>query len=345
MIFNQDKLYEIIKHIVNQKFTNIVVLVDQNTGLKCMPLFNTLFGDSLGDYHILTTKSGEENKTMSQVMEIHAFLVGANIDRNSLIINLGGGLLSDIGGFAASIYKRGIEYVNIPTTLLAMVDAAIGGKTGVNLLNIKNQIGTFKKPNAIYLNTSFLETLDEVQLKSGFAELVKYGLIADKKLWEVLKNSDYHNYQSLFESIAKAAEIKNRICEIDPDEEGIRKILNFGHTVGHALETFFLNNGNEKTHGECVAAGMIMESHLSMLKGYLQMSQFVEIKGVLLEKFGKLKFSQNEIEALIYLMGFDKKNAGKEIKVVRLDEIGKCTFTFTASKEELKMSLHYYLSL
>ena len=255
-----------VKLIINElKPHKIAILVDENTTKYCLPLLN------LKEISIIEIESGERNKTLKTCQQIWEFFTKLNFSRNSLMINLGGGVIGDMGGFAAAVYKRGIKFVNVPTTLLSQVDASVGGKLGIDFEGFKNHIGVFQTPYRVIIDTNFLTTLSEKEKKSGYAEVLKHALIKDKKYWEQLKKCSFEKLQ-WNEIVAKSVAIKHEVVQEDPKENGLRKILNFGHTLGHAIESFCLNTKQPLLHGEAIAMGIILESYLSwdkkMLKEY-----------------------------------------------------------------------------
>ena len=304
-------------------YSQIAILVDENTKRDC---FSKL--PKLDNSIIIEIKSGEENKNINTCNFIWEQLTKYNFDRNSLLINLGGGVIGDMGGFCASTYKRGIDFIQIPTTLLAMVDASIGGKLGINFNVLKNQIGIFSYPKTVLINPLFLETLPDNQLKSGFAELVKHALISDRNLWNRLRNTSFEE-QNWEEIIETSIQIKNKIVLSDPLEKGERKKLNFGHTFGHAIESYYLEKGTSILHGEAVFMGILLEIEISSLSD-LEKS---EIKKYILSSFS-LPHCPNKSDLIKYLKN-DKKNLVGKISFSLLNEIGNCTIDNLFSEDEL----------
>ena len=241
------------------------------------------------------------------------------------MINLGGGVISDLGGFVACTFKRGIDFINIPTTLLSMVDASIGGKNGVDLGNLKTQIGIIREPKAVLVDTQFLSTLPQNEMRSGLAEMLKHGLIFDKKYWDKFKNLKDLHTEDLNQLIHQSIQIKNTIVCEDLTENGVRKSLNFGHTLGHAIESYFLENESKTTllHGEAIAVGMILESYISREKNLLTNNEYQEIKYIINDIFERIEFSQVDIDKIIELLIFDKKNEFGKVQFALLDGIGK----------------------
>jgi 3-dehydroquinate synthase len=304
-------------------YSQIAILVDENTKRDC---FSKL--PKLDNSIIIEIKSGEENKNINTCNFIWEQLTKYNFDRNSLLINLGGGVIGDMGGFCASTYKRGIDFIQIPTSLLAMVDASIGGKLGINFNSLKNQIGIFSYPKTVLINPLFLETLPDNQLKSGFAEVVKHALISDRNLWNRLRNTSFEE-QNWEEIIETSIQIKNKIVLSDPLEKGERKQLNFGHTFGHAIESYYFEKGTSILHGEAVFMGILLEIEISSLSD-LEKS---EIKKYILSSFS-LPHCPNKSDLIKYLKN-DKKNSVGKISFSLLNEIGNCTIDNLFSEDEL----------
>ena len=320
-------IFEEMNQFISQmqpEISQIYILVDENTHLHCIsPL--VLNVEALTNAEILEIDAGEENKSLEIVNHLWHALAENEVDRQALIINLGGGLVSDLGGFMASVYKRGIRFINVPTSLLAMVDAAIGGKTGVDLGALKNQIGCFSNPEAVFVSPEFLETLPLNDLKSGYGELLKYSLIDRLELWQLFQKIDFENTENIDDLIKSSLEIKTRIVNQDPKEKGLRKILNFGHTYGHAFESLSLmESPNEPLlHGEAVALGIICELWHSVRQMNFPQQYFDDIKSFILSNFRGFQINEEQIETLISLMKKDKKNAGDQIAVILLEDIGK----------------------
>ena len=304
-------------------YSKVAILVDENTKRNC--LFKL---PQIENALIIEIKSGEEYKNISTCNFIWEQLTINNFDRNALLINLGGGVIGDMGGFCAATYKRGVEFIHIPTTLLAMVDASVGGKLGIDFKGFKNQIGLFNNPNAVLIYPKFLETLAENELKSGFAEVVKHALILDKSLWLKLKNTPFTDLD--WEDIIDTSiQIKNKIVLADPFEKGERKKLNFGHTFGHAIESYYLEKGTPISHGEAVFMGMILETKISDLSE----SDKNEIKNYVLSNFA-LPYTPKKSSLHKFLIN-DKKNQDGKINFTLLNGIGNCSFDNLFSLDEL----------
>ena len=333
-----------LKDILDQnKYSKVFVFADTNTAEHCLPVFRSLL-DDLGDFDIIETDPGEENKNIDFCIGIWKTLLDFGADRKCLMINLGGGVITDMGGFVASTYKRGIDFINIPTTLLSQVDASVGGKTGIDIDNVKNMVGTFSLPQAVFIENIFLNTLSKRELLSGFAEMIKHGLIADAPYYERLKISDYQKLAPI--EIYRSIEIKNEVVTEDPLEKGLRKILNFGHTIGHAVESYALSNSKKPlTHGEAIAIGMVCEAHLSAKYCNLTQDDLVDISKYILSIYPKYNIKEKSFDKLIELMQSDKKNEDGNIMFSLLDKIGKCTFNCRVTNDDIKSSLNYYNSL
>ncbi|HBD27295.1 3-dehydroquinate synthase [Flavobacterium sp.] len=324
-IYFDSKGYETLAEMLKPShYSKIFILVDENTSQYCLPhLLNQLATEI--EIEIIELEVGEIHKSIATCTEVWGALSELGGDRKSILINLGGGVISDLGGFVACTFKRGIDFINIPTTLLSMVDASIGGKNGVDLGNLKNQIGIIREPKAVIVDTQFLITLPQNEMRSGLAEMLKHGLIFNKKYWDKFKDLKSLNTDNLNELIHQSIEIKNTIVCEDLTENGIRKSLNFGHTLGHAIESYFLENDNKTSllHGEAIAVGMILESYISREKELLTNEEYQEIKYIINDIFERIEFSQIDIEKIIELLIFDKKNEFGKVQFALLDGIGK----------------------
>lgn len=320
-----------------------VILVDENTHDYCLEYLLTTFTE-LQEAEVMLLPVGEENKVMEVCFQVWEALSEYKIGRKDVIINLGGGVVSDMGGFIASIYKRGIDFINIPTSLLAMVDASIGGKTGIDLGSYKNQLGTFTDPKALFIDMAFLQTLPEEEVMNGYAEMLKHALIGDKVYWEKLTTIKTLDDLLDQEIIETSILLKSDIVENDPLENNQRKKLNFGHTIGHAFEGYFLMS-NPIGHGHAVGIGMIAEAFLSYRKGLLQENQWNEIQTALLAIFPLIDFEKEDIPKMIDLMKNDKKNFEGEIKCCLLEEIGTCVFDQNISEPEIREALLFLLAI
>ncbi len=317
----------------------IIIIVDENTKKHCLPRVFAL----LPHAHIITIKSGEVNKNLVTCQHIWTSLIEGNFDRNVLVIDLGGGVIGDMGGFCASTYKRGVNFIQIPTTLLSQVDASVGGKLGIDFKTLKNIIGVFQNPKAVLVDPRFLDTLSEREKRSGFAEILKHALIYDKKHWEkVSQVTNVNDLENIDEIILHSIAIKKEVVEQDFKEGGLRKILNFGHTIGHAIESYALGTENHLLHGEAIAIGMITEAYLSFKLGNLNEKELEEIKTVLLKIYGKVDLSFLNEKVVLASMLNDKKNIGTTISFSLLAKIGEATFDDEVPSEWIQESLKYY---
>jgi 3-dehydroquinate synthase len=324
VIFNQDGYEALNKQISENNYSKIFIIVDSTTNDVCLPKLLTNIATEL-TIEIIEFESGEINKNIETCIQIWNVLTELGADRKSLILNLGGGVVTDLGGFVASTFKRGIDFINIPTTLLSMVDASVGGKTGVDLDHLKNQIGVFNTPKIVVIDTTYLETLSRIEMRSGLAEILKHGLIFDKAYWKQFLDLSKIDYADFDQIIYDSIKIKNEIVLQDPDEKGIRKALNFGHTLGHAIESYFLENENKKTllHGEAIAIGMQLESYISLQKNLISTEEYIEIKTTINSIYEPIVFEESDMNPILELLIHDKKNECGAIKFVLLDGIGK----------------------
>lgn len=345
IVFSQHITDELRKIVKNYPEGKVFLLTDQTAAGFCLPLVQAVLDEFLIKY--LAIPSGEENKNIQSVGLVWDFLSNNGADRKSLLINLGGGMLTDLGGFAASTFKRGLDFVNIPSTLLAQVDASIGGKTGFNFNGLKNEIGVFMEPNSVIINTNFLKTIDHENFLSGYAEMLKHGLIKSRGHWDELLAFDMENidYDALQEIIAHSVAIKEWHVLNDLTEQNIRKALNFGHTIGHAFESYAMKTGRPILHGYAVVYGMIAELYLSVKQCGLNISELDTISDWLIAKYGKFNIQESDFEALYQLMTHDKKNEGKRINFTLIPEIGKVEINVDCSKELIVEALEYYKNL
>lgn len=339
-----DNFSQLNDFLHSKSFSKIFILVDENTHEYCLPV---LLGNLETDlaFEILEIEPGEEMKNIQTANQLWEILTEMQADRKALVINLGGGVITDMGGFVASTYKRGVQFINIPTTLLSMCDASIGGKTGIDLMHYKNMVGTFTFPEQIFVYPKFLETLPYKELRSGFAEMLKHGLIADEKHWENLIHISKLDFETVIPHISTSMEIKQNVVQQDFQEKNIRKTLNFGHTIGHAIESLCLNQGNPILHGEAVAMGMITETHLSFLEGLIS----EETCNIVIENIQKyypyLDISDFKDDDIFELLINDKKNTDSKINFSLISAIGSCTFDYQCSKKNISSSLDFYRKL
>ncbi len=333
---------ELEQTIGNQSAESIFILTDNNAQKHCLPLLQQ--SSKLAQARVFTVPSGDEHKSLSTLAEIWTFLGENGATRKSLLINLGGGMITDMGGFAASTFKRGMRYINVPTTILGAVDAAVGGKTGINFRGLKNEIGVINPAEAVLIDMRFFDTLSYEQILNGSAEMIKAALIADKSLWqEMLKSSPVGGQQSFnSELIERCINIKEKIVEEDPTEKGIRKALNFGHTVGHAFESLSYEQNRPVLHGYAVAWGMICELYLSYQLFGFPKDALLQAVSVIRENYGSFFISCNDYDRLFELMTHDKKNDDKEINFTLLADIGEIKINQHVSQKILFEGLDFY---
>jgi 3-dehydroquinate synthase len=319
--------------------TKVFVLVDENTEKYCLPIFLEHIDSPI---HVIRVSAGETNKNIETCQYIWSSLLSQGADRLALLINLGGGVIGDMGGFCAATYMRGMPFVQMPTTLLSQVDASIGGKLGVDFKGYKNMIGLIQDPSAVFIFTKFLDTLPDQDIRSGYAELLKHGLIADKITWQNLsvvkdiRNLDFE--QLVYDSVV----IKKTVTEKDPHEKGLRKILNFGHTVGHAIESHWMDSRTPLLHGEAIAIGMICEAFISYRIGKITELALFEIRNAIIQLFGHHPKFVKPSEAIISKMRSDKKNLSGEFRFVLLDDIGNACFDIPIVQGAIDDSLLFY---
>lgn len=345
VFFAEDGFKNLNQIIAKNGYSKIFILTDSNTTEYCLPYFLQRLETDL-TFEIIEIEDGEVNKTIETCFEVWSVLSEYEADRKCIFISLGGGVVTDLGGFVASTYKRGVDFISVPTTLLAMVDASIGGKTGVDLGGLKNQVGLFANPQMVLVDVNFLETLPGNEMRSGLAEMYKHGLIADISYWNRLKKLSDFTTNDLELLMYHSICLKNDIVLQDPKEKNIRKKLNFGHTLGHAIETYHLNNDDLSTllHGEAVAVGMILESNLSLQKGYISEMFYNEIKSVLNDIFPKIQLTEKDIEECIRLLAHDKKNELGCINFTLIKENGEAVVNEEVSTEMIINSFTEYLS-
>ncbi|PNQ73017.1 3-dehydroquinate synthase [Hanstruepera neustonica] len=343
--FNSECYKKLNAHLDNKNYSKIFVLVDENTHNFCLPKFLSEVITTV-EIEIIEIESGEIHKNIDTCMGVWHALSDLEADRKSLMINLGGGVITDIGGFIASTFKRGIDYINVPTSLLAMVDASVGGKTGVDLGHLKNQIGVINAGEMVLIDTQFLSTLPHNQMRSGLAEMLKHGLIQSQDYWDRLDNvlsQDSHVMDNL---IRESVIIKKDIVEKDPHENNLRKTLNYGHTLGHAIEAYFLENSNKNSllHGEAVAIGMVLATYISHRLLGFDKNKCDAIKKVILDIFGKVSFNNTDFDPIIHLLKFDKKNEHGQINFVLLEDIGITKVNCQVDNDLILEAFDYYLS-
>jgi 3-dehydroquinate synthase len=344
IVIGSEAFEELNVFLNNERYkqSKLFVLVDENTLHSCLSLVTNNV-PRLADAHVLEVESGEDSKTISVCTRLWRALGELGAERQDVLVNLGGGVIGDMGGFVASTYKRGIDFIQVPTTLLSQVDASVGGKVGVDLDHLKNEVGVFNTPKAVFIYPDFLKTLSRREMMSGFAEVVKHGLIADKSYWNYLQNANAADGSVWYEMIERSVDIKNNIVKADPLEKNIRKALNFGHTIGHAVESYFLESSSKSLlHGEAIAIGMIAEAYLSYRKNFLSEAELVEIQQFILSRFGHVEIDLFADHRLFELMKKDKKNTNGELNFTLLNGIGGYVINQVIDVSLVKEALAYY---
>ena len=359
VIISQQLEETLKKAVATCERDRLFILVDENTSRLCLPLISTM--DCMQGAQVITIGATDENKTLQTLTKVWQALQQGGATRHSLMVNLGGGMVTDLGGFAAATFKRGMNYINIPTTLLAMVDASVGGKTGINFGGLKNEIGVFSNASSVILDTTFLMTLDHENQLSGYAEMLKHGLISDEQHWaDILENLENleklekleklenleklekpENLEKLSALLARSVAVKQRIVREDPTERGLRKALNLGHTVGHAFESLALQR-KPILHGYAVAYGLICELYLSAIKTGFPVDKMRQTVTAIRENYGQMTITCNDYPTLLAMMTHDKKNVAGEINFTLLGDIGDIRINQTATKEEIMEALDFY---
>ena len=339
VVISKDLQKALSEAIAECKHDKLFVLVDETTKQLCLPLIAG-FG-CMQEPQCIVIGATDTHKTLDTLSHVWAELQRMGGTRHSLLINLGGGMVTDLGGFAASTFKRGLAYINIPTTLLSMVDASVGGKTGINFGGLKNEIGVFNNANCVILDTTFLRTMDTENLLSGYAEMLKHGLISNEQTWAELLNLDLNDLDKLGDLVEKSVAVKQRIVIEDPTEHGIRKALNMGHTVGHAFESLALER-KPILHGYAVAYGLVVELYLCCVKTGFPQDKMRQTVGFIKENYGRMPITCDDYPKLIELMHHDKKNVGTDINFTLLGGIGDIRINQTATEEEIKEALDFY---
>jgi 3-dehydroquinate synthase len=330
-----------LKDLFTRKnYSQILILADEHTRRHCYPVV----AGALPSHSVIEVASGEAQKTLTTCTHIWQELTDKLVDRHGCLVVLGGGVLGDMGGFCAATYKRGIDFVLVPTTLLAQCDASIGGKLGVDFNHFKNHIGVFCQPTLTLLHSGFLKTLPLRELRSGFAEIIKHTLISDKAMWTKVSSHKLED-QPWDELVEHSVVFKSRVTTEDPTEKGLRKILNAGHTIGHALETHLLNSGTQVTHGEAVAAGLITEAHIASTRGLLRSDELQEIVNYISGVYPRIAIDAEAEEAVCRLILQDKKNRSNKILCVLLNGIGHAKWDYEINVDEVKSALTFYQTL
>lgn len=343
--FNEDGYNSLNEYLKQNKYSKIFVFADSNTNELCLPNFLSHLETEL-ELEIIEFEAGEENKNIETCIQLWNVLTELGADRKSLIINVGGGVVTDLVGFVASTFKRGLDFINIPTSLLSMVDASVGGKTGIDLGNLKNQIGVINNPKMVLVDSNYLDTLPQNEMRSGLAEMLKHGLIFDKNYWEKFLNLSQIDFADFDQLIYTSVEIKNKIVIQDPTEKGIRKALNFGHTLGHAIESYFLENKSKQKllHGEAVAVGMILESNIALQNHLISESEYAQIKSTIKNIFEDIYFEEKDINSILELLIHDKKNEFGKIQFSLIEGIGKAKTNQETENKTIKLAFEDYKS-
>ncbi len=329
--------------VMRKRFKNrqLFVLTDENVSQSCLNLILEDF-NSIGETEVIEIEAGEESKSISICSHIWNHLLENQFSKQDLIINLGGGVITDLGGFVASTYKRGVPFLNMPTSLLCMTDAAIGGKTGIDQGNVKNSVGSYSNPEAIFVCTSFLETLPEKEIKSGFAEMLKHALIRDSSLWNELNSIHSINCESIIPYLATSIQIKEAIIEADYYEKNLRKLLNFGHTIGHAIESVYLDSNHPIAHGEAVAMGMLVETKIAQLMNLTDDENAAGIISGISRYFNPTTFNFPSFEKMKPFLLNDKKNVGENIMMSLVKKPGEAVYNVHITMETIEIAYHVF---
>lgn len=338
VILNEATLSGVIEQLHPDR---IFVLVDTLTQKHCWPSMQEF--SCLKNAHVICIENTDAHKNLETLEKVWTALSENGATRHSLLINLGGGMVTDLGGFAAACFKRGIAFVNIPTTLLSMVDAAKGGKTGINFNGLKNEIGCFYNPVAVLYHTAFLKTLDSQNLRSGFAEMLKHGLLSDRTTLANLVNLDINDIDNTHfqQLILKSVAVKNHIVDQDPHEKGLRKALNLGHTIGHAIESLTLEQGHPFLHGYCVAWGLMGALYLSVVKLDFPREILYQVGACIKATYGSCPITCKDYDALYAFTLHDKKNTDAELRFTLLEQVGSPKIDCIINKEELFEALDF----
>ncbi len=344
MHFEQNAYTNLGQYLKVNFHSKIFLLVDTNTKTHCLPLFLEK-SNLTSKVEIIEIPAGEIHKNIDTCNLLWNKLSDLGADRKSLMINLGGGVITDMGGFVASTFKRGVKFINIPTTLLSMVDASVGGKTGVDLGALKNQIGLFSNPEMVLIDMGFLNTVSQREMRSGLAEIIKYGFTFDKELWQTIKGFNDLDMKVIKQLVYRSVEIKNDVVLQDLLENSLRKSLNFGHTIGHAIESYFLESPEKKslTHGEAIAVGMVIELYYSSRKFDFPMLYTDELKLFVNDFYGKVPIEDQDIPKIIDLMKYDKKNVSGKVNFVLLDTLEHCKLDVQLSADMIRDGVDFYM--
>ncbi len=345
-VYSVDNLKQDLSELIKRHSKGkVFLLVDSGSYEYCYPKIKGM--SEINEDNVIVIEQGDQNKNIQAISNVWEFLSTHGADRKSTLINLAGGMPCDLGGFAAATFKRGIDFINIPTTLLSQVDASVGGKTGINFHGFKNEIGVFRHAAAVLVDGSFIETQDQENISSGFAEMIKHALIYSLKDWEVIKAFDILNpdVKALSGLVANSIHIKEHFVKADPKEQNVRKSLNFGHTIGHAFESFAMKNNRPILHGYAVAYGMVAELFLGHKFCGFPMKLLHEINAFIERIYGKFSFEEDDFESLYFLMTHDKKNEKNQINFTLLEDIGKIKINQTCTREAIFEALDLYKTL
>jgi 3-dehydroquinate synthase len=341
----QGKAYQSLHDYLKDFFcSKIFILVDGNTKKYCLPSFLEKANLSL-EHEIIEIEAGEAYKNIETCNYLWNQLSEKGADRKSLMINLGGGVITDMGGFVASTFKRGLRFINIPTTLLSMVDASVGGKTGVDLGVLKNQIGLFSNPEMVLVDMDFLNTVSQREMRSGLAEIIKYGFTFDQNLWTTIQEFTTIDMDKITKLVYRSVAIKNDVVLQDLHENNLRKSLNFGHTIGHAIESYFLESAHKKslTHGEAIAVGMVIELYYSSEILGFPMELTEALKTFVNNFYGAVNIEKEDLSEITDLMKYDKKNVSGKVNFVLLEQMQKCKLDIHLDPELIQKGLLYYM--
>lgn len=330
---------QLSESINDNDYSKVICIVDDNTHQHCLPILEQKIKRKV---NVIIIKSGEKSKTIDTCSKIWKEMMYLGADRYSFVITLGGGVVGDMGGFCAATYMRGLPFIHVPTTLLSQVDSAVGGKLGVDLNGYKNMVGLIQNPNAVFIFPEYISSLPNREVFSGFAEMIKHALISDPALWEEIKVINPLTYSDWTDDIYKSVLVKQGITEKDPLEKSIRKKLNFGHTIGHAIESENLKNEYPLLHGEAIAIGMICESHISYQKGLLSLEALEDITQSILNLYASHPEAVVDIDNIILHTRHDKKNKGASSRCTLIKNIGEAVIDQEISEAEIRSSLTYY---
>ncbi len=342
LIFSDDVVRDTEKMVTACAYDRLFVLVDENTRKHCWPILQR--SAVLRDAHLVTIGCGDVCKTLDTVVKVWRTLGEHGATRHSCMVCLGGGMVTDLGGFAVSTFKRGIDFINVPTTLLAQVDASVGGKTGFNFGGLKNEIGLFSESRSVILSTQFLATLDRSELLSGYAEMVKHALISGAEMWRELATFDilHPDWARLQRLVADSVAVKERIVAEDPTEKGLRRALNLGHTIGHAFESWAMTKGQPVPHGFAVAYGLVCELYLSCVKTGFPIDRLRQVAAFVREHYGRITYTCDDYAELLRLMRHDKKNTAGHINFTLLADLGDVRINQVATEKEITEALDFY---